>query len=158
MRLIITDEETHLYGSVKDLCIYESNFTKLKESKIKYYVRKNSFILIHFYYLVYFAKIFQPTVVDIVVIMNSEQQKFDLHIEDILIHITPTTIQSIISMVNSIGKLQVTNLLLLILSNISTLLQTTSPEKKEEINPKYLFDPKPLKDTSFWFLEGLFTC
>lgn len=38
--MIIANEQTHFFGSVKDVCVYDSNYNQFKDSKIKYHVRK----------------------------------------------------------------------------------------------------------------------
>lgn len=47
MRLITVGEDTKIYGWLKDLTVYSSNFGELKDSKVKYRVsslRRKSFL------------------------------------------------------------------------------------------------------------------
>ncbi|CAF3681386.1 unnamed protein product [Rotaria sordida] len=94
MRMIQIDNEIKLYGWLKDLTIYSSNFAELKDtknssSKIKY-------------------RILQPAKADIFLSMNNEQQKIDVRISDIIISIAPAAIRTMISVTNSLGMRQST--------------------------------------------------
>ncbi len=46
--------------------------------------------------------------------------------------------------------------LLFVRSNVCMSFQTTIPDEKEITNCKSLFNPKPFKDASFWFIKSLF--
>ncbi len=53
MRMINVGEDTKLYGWLKDLTVYSSNFAELKDSKnsgskIKYRVMKNNLLIFFF--------------------------------------------------------------------------------------------------------------
>ncbi|CAF3667368.1 unnamed protein product [Rotaria sp. Silwood1] len=89
MRIIQVDNETKLYGWLKDLTIYSTNFAELKntknsDSKVKY-------------------RILQPAKADIFLTLNDEQQKIDVRISDIIVSIAPAAIRTVISVTNSLG-------------------------------------------------------
>ncbi len=53
MRMVNVGEDTKLYGWLKDLTVYSSNFAELKDSKnsgskIKYRVMKNNLLIFFF--------------------------------------------------------------------------------------------------------------
>ncbi|CAF1293254.1 unnamed protein product, partial [Didymodactylos carnosus] len=77
-----------------------------------------------------------PLDIDAVLIMNLEEQKIDVRIGDITVQIPPATIHTIRSVTNSLGK-----------------LQSTVQNETEKINDKSIFNPKPFKDASLWFIE-----
>ncbi|CAF4656530.1 unnamed protein product [Rotaria sp. Silwood1] len=92
MRIIQVDNETKLYGWLKDLTIYSTNFAELKntknsDSKVKY-------------------RILQPAKADIFLTLNDEQQKIDVRISDIIVSIAPAAIRTVISVTNSLGTRQ----------------------------------------------------
>ncbi|CAF4750906.1 unnamed protein product [Rotaria sp. Silwood1] len=92
LRMININNNTQLYILLKNLTVYSSNFANLKDSnnsrsKIKY-------------------RILQPTKTDIYLMMNNEQQKMDVQISNIIVNIAPTTIQTIIGVISSLGTLQ----------------------------------------------------
>ncbi|CAF4190264.1 unnamed protein product [Rotaria sp. Silwood2] len=92
MRMIQIDNQTKLYGWLKDLTIYSSNFAELKDtknsgSKVKY-------------------RILQPAKADIFLTMNDEQQKIDIRISDIIVSIAPAAIRTVISVTNSLRTRQ----------------------------------------------------
>ncbi|CAF4694073.1 unnamed protein product [Rotaria sp. Silwood1] len=93
LRMININNNTQLYILLKNLTVYSSNFANLKDSnnsrsKIKY-------------------RILQPTKTDIYLMMNNEQQKMDVQISNIIVNIAPTTIQTIIGVISSLGTLQI---------------------------------------------------
>ncbi|CAF4748604.1 unnamed protein product, partial [Rotaria sp. Silwood1] len=115
LRMININNNTQLYILLKNLTVYSSNFANLKDSnnsrsKIKY-------------------RILQPTKTDIYLMMNNEQQKMDVQISNIIVNIAPTTIQTIIGVISSLGT-----------------LQATAKDEIEKFNLKSLFNPKPIKD------------
>ncbi|CAF0751812.1 unnamed protein product [Rotaria sordida] len=94
MRMINVGEDTKLYGWLKDLTVYSSNFAELKDSK-------NSQSKIKY-------RILQPAKADIIMIMNDKQQKFDLRISDIIVSIAPAAVRTLIAVTSSLGTLQTT--------------------------------------------------
>ncbi|CAF1201535.1 unnamed protein product [Rotaria sordida] len=106
-----------MYGLLKDLTIYGSNFAALKNSKIKY-------------------RVLQPVDIDLILILDLEQQHINVRIGDISIQIPPAAVHTVLNMINSMGE-----------------LQTTARNETEKINSKGIFDPKPFKDASFWFIK-----
>ncbi|CAF4799439.1 unnamed protein product [Rotaria sp. Silwood1] len=105
LRMININNNTQLYILLKNLTVYSSNFANLKDSnnsrsKIKY-------------------RILQPTKTDIYLMMNNEQQKMDVQISNIIVNIAPTTIQTIIGVISSLGTLQ----LILTLKTIEVKLE-----------------------------------
>ncbi|CAF4870017.1 unnamed protein product, partial [Rotaria sp. Silwood2] len=68
--------------------------------------------------------------------MNLEQQKIDVRIEDITIQISPAAVRTVLSLIKSMGK-----------------LETPIRNETEKINSKGIFDTKPFKDASFWFIK-----
>ncbi|CAF3740023.1 unnamed protein product, partial [Rotaria sordida] len=70
----------------------------------------------------------QPVDIDAILIMNIEQQKIDVRIGDITVQIPPAILHTI----------------------HNTVVQTEA----DKINSKTLFDPKPFKDSNFWFIEN----
>ncbi|CAF1248487.1 unnamed protein product [Rotaria sordida] len=106
-----------MYGLLKDLTIYGSNFAALKNSKIEY-------------------RVLQPVDIDLILILDLEQQHINVRIGDIGIQIPPAAVHTVLNMINSMGE-----------------LQTTARNETEKINSKGIFDPKPFKDASFWFIK-----
>jgi hypothetical protein len=109
MRMISVGNDTKLYGWLKDLTVYSSNFAELKDSKnsgskIKY--RVNSKFFIYFSKFI-FIQILQPAKADIIMIMDNEQQKVDLRISDIIVSIAPAAVKTLIAVTSSLGALQV---------------------------------------------------
>ncbi len=105
----IINNNTQLYGWLKDLSVYSSNFAELKsskdsESKVKY--RVSEWRLNSFDYLV-LLKILQPAKADIFMTMDNESQKIDLRISEIIVSIAPAAIRTIIGVTSSLGTLQV---------------------------------------------------
>ncbi|CAF1170061.1 unnamed protein product [Rotaria sordida] len=117
IRMDIVGNNTKIYGSLKDLTIYGSNFAELKTLKVKY-------------------RILQPVDIDGILIMNSKEQKIDLCIGDITIQIPPAAIRTVLNLIKSMGK-----------------LETPVRNETEKINSKGIFDTKPFKDASFWFIK-----
>ncbi|CAF1265249.1 unnamed protein product [Rotaria sordida] len=94
LRMITIDNNTQLYGWLKNLTVYSSNFAELRDSnnagsKIKY-------------------RILQPAKADIYLTMNNEQQKMDVRISDIIVSIAPAAIRTVIGVTSSLGTLQAT--------------------------------------------------
>ncbi|CAF3775950.1 unnamed protein product, partial [Rotaria magnacalcarata] len=94
MRMITVGQDTKLYGWLKDLTVYCSNFTLLRyannlTSKIKYCI-------------------LQPANADVVMIIGKEQEKIDVQISDIIVNIAPAAIRTLIGVTSSLGKRQAT--------------------------------------------------
>ncbi|CAF4998325.1 unnamed protein product, partial [Rotaria sp. Silwood1] len=94
MRMITVDEDIKLYGWLKDLTVYSSNFAELKNSrnsnsKIKY-------------------RILQPAKADVIMILDNKQQKIDVRISDIIVSIAPAAVRTLIGVTSSLGTLQTT--------------------------------------------------
>ncbi|CAF2933999.1 unnamed protein product [Rotaria sp. Silwood2] len=94
MRMITVGEDTKLYGWLKDLTVYSSNFRELKDSnnsnsKIKY-------------------RILQPAKADVIMILDNKQQKIDVRISDIIVSIAPAAVRTLIAVTSSLGTLQTT--------------------------------------------------
>ncbi|CAF0895845.1 unnamed protein product [Rotaria sp. Silwood1] len=92
LRMISIGTNTQLYGWLKNLTVYSSNFAELKDSnnsgsKIKY-------------------RILQPAKADVYLTMNNEQQKMDVRISDIIVSIAPAAIRTVIGVTSSLGTLQ----------------------------------------------------
>ncbi|CAF3586652.1 unnamed protein product [Adineta steineri] len=93
MRISIVNNETKLYGWLRGLTVYSSNFAELKNSnnsvtKIKY-------------------RILQPAEIDVLMTMTNEEQKIDLRISDFMVSIAPAAVRTVIGVMNSLGTLQV---------------------------------------------------
>ncbi|UJR16774.1 hypothetical protein I4U23_003674 [Adineta vaga] len=114
--------ETQLHSSMKNISVYSSNFLELKDSKIIYHI-------------------LQPMNIDIISRMNSMDQCIDVNIKSIHINLSPSVIQLIVNLMNSIDNSQTTSFV-------------TDVDKKVKVQSTSLFDPKPFKDASFWFLTG----
>ena len=56
----------------------------------------------------------QPVNIDTVLMMNNEEQKIDVQIGNITIEILPAMVRTVRNVMNSIGKLQVSELILFI--------------------------------------------
>ncbi|CAF4025308.1 unnamed protein product [Rotaria sp. Silwood2] len=80
--------------------------------------------------------ILQPVDIDAILIMNLEQQNIDVRIGDITIQISPAAVRTVLSLIKSMGK-----------------LETPIRNETEKINSKGIFDTKPFKDASFWFIK-----
>ncbi|CAF1242306.1 unnamed protein product, partial [Didymodactylos carnosus] len=80
-------------------------------------------------------RILQPAKVDLIMISDSYQQKIDVRVSDIIVSIAPAAVRTVINVINSIGALQV-----------------STTKEMEKVNAVSLFDPKPFKDSSFWFI------
>ncbi|CAF1212266.1 unnamed protein product [Rotaria magnacalcarata] len=92
LRMIMIGNETQLYGWLKNLTVYSSNYADIRdsnniESKIKY-------------------RILQPAKVDVFLSMNNEQQKMDVRISEIIVSIAPAAIRTLIGVTSSLGTLQ----------------------------------------------------
>ncbi|UJR10669.1 hypothetical protein I4U23_014864 [Adineta vaga] len=92
MRMLIVNEESSLYGWLKDLTVYSSNFAELKSSansasKVKY-------------------RILQPAKADVFMTTKGQEQKIDLRISDIIVSIAPAAVRTVIAVMNSLGTLQ----------------------------------------------------
>ncbi|CAF4372223.1 unnamed protein product, partial [Adineta steineri] len=68
--------------------------------------------------------------------MTLEEQKIDVNIGDLSINIDPALIKTFAKLSSSIKK-----------------QPQNSKDEKERINSKIIFDPKPFKDSNFWFIE-----
>lgn len=108
MRLITVGEDTKIYGWLKDLTVYSSNFGELKDSKVKYRVsslrKRGVFFFLNFSFV---KQILQPAKADIVMIMDKTQQKIDVRISDIIVSIAPAAVRTLIGVTSSLGTLQV---------------------------------------------------
>ncbi|CAF4295646.1 unnamed protein product, partial [Adineta steineri] len=80
--------------------------------------------------------ILQPTKINVTLATNPNEQIIDVRIGNISVNINPTLISTIASLKNSMGK-----------------QQTNITYEKDKINSKSIFDPKPFKDSSFWFIQ-----
>ncbi|CAF1105334.1 unnamed protein product [Rotaria sp. Silwood1] len=80
--------------------------------------------------------ILQPVSIDAILIMNLKQQKIDVSIGDITIQISPSAVRTVLNLVKLMGK-----------------LETPIRNETEKINSKGIFDTKPFKDASFWFIK-----
>ncbi|CAF3768117.1 unnamed protein product [Adineta steineri] len=80
--------------------------------------------------------ILQPTKINVTLVTNPNEQIIDVRIGNISVNINPTLISTIASLKNSMGK-----------------QQTNITYEKDKINSKSIFDPKPFKDSSFWFIQ-----
>ncbi|CAF4323084.1 unnamed protein product [Rotaria sp. Silwood2] len=94
MRMISIGNDTQLYGWLKNLTVYSSNFAELRDSnnsrsKIKY-------------------RILQPTKADIYLTMNNERQRMDVRISNIIVNIAPAAIRTVINVTSSLGTSQTT--------------------------------------------------
>ncbi|CAF3837772.1 unnamed protein product, partial [Rotaria sp. Silwood1] len=83
--------------------------------------------------------ILQRSEINAMIMMNFDEQKIDLNIGDLTINIDPTLIKTFASLSNSINKKQE---------------QVNPKEEKDKINSKSIFDPKPFKDSTFWFIQN----
>ncbi|CAF3490253.1 unnamed protein product [Rotaria sp. Silwood2] len=77
--------------------------------------------------------------INAMIMMNSDEQKIDLNIGDLTINIDPALIKTFAHLSSSINKKQE---------------QVHPKEEKEKINSKSIFDPKPFKDSTFWFIQN----
>ncbi|CAF4183338.1 unnamed protein product, partial [Rotaria sordida] len=84
--------------------------------------------------------ILQRSEINAIIIMNSDEQKIDLNIGDLNINIDPALIKTFASLSSSINKKQE---------------EINSKEEKEKTNSKSIFDPKPFKDSIFWFIQSI---
>ncbi|CAF3939022.1 unnamed protein product [Rotaria sp. Silwood2] len=115
LRMITIGTNTQLYGWLKNLTVYSSNFAELRESnnsgsKIKY-------------------RILQPAKADIYLTMDNEQQKIDVRISDIIVSIAPAAIRTLIGVTSSLGTLQA-----------ATKEETEKLNSKSLFNPKPIKD------------------
>jgi hypothetical protein len=109
MRMTSIGNDMKLYGWLKDLTAYSSNFAELRDSnnsgsKIKYRVCLNNG---KFFFILIFLKILQPAKADIVIIMDNTQQRIDVRISDIIVSIAPAAVKTLIGVTSSLGTLQV---------------------------------------------------
>jgi hypothetical protein len=109
--MISVGDDTKLYGWLKDLTVYSSNFAELKDSKnsgskIKYRVRGKTSSSI-FRIFCFCSKILQPAKADVIMIMDKQQQKIDVRISDIIVSIAPAAVRTLIGVTSSLGTLQV---------------------------------------------------
>ena len=70
--------------------------------------------------------------------MTNNEQKIDVNLSDLSISIDPKLIKTFVTLANSIQT-----------------IDKKPKEEKEKINSKTIFIPKPFKDSSFWFIQGL---
>ncbi|CAF4357640.1 unnamed protein product, partial [Rotaria sordida] len=81
----------------------------------------------------------QRSEINATIMMNSYEQKIDLNIGDLTINIDPILIKTFASLSSSINEKQE---------------KINSKEEKDQINIKSIFDPKPFKDSTFWFIQN----
>lgn len=53
------------------------------------------------------SQILQPAKADVIMIMNSREQKVDVRVSDIIVSIAPAAVRTLISVTSSLGTLQV---------------------------------------------------
>jgi len=70
--------------------------------------------------------------------MDSEQQKINLEVSDIIVGIAPAAIRTVIGVTSSLGA-----------------LQAATKDETEKINSKSLSNPKTFKDANFWFTKAM---
>ncbi|CAF1065734.1 unnamed protein product [Adineta steineri] len=80
--------------------------------------------------------ILSPSQIHADIMMTLEEQKIDVNIGDLSINIDPALIKTFAKLSSSIKK-----------------QPQNSKDEKERINSKIIFDPKPFKDSNFWFIE-----
>ncbi|CAF1398617.1 unnamed protein product [Adineta ricciae] len=80
--------------------------------------------------------ILKPCEISLSVAITAAEQIIDVHIGDISVDVNPMLIHVIISTVKSLNK-----------------QQATMKQEKEKFDSKTLFDPKPFKDSNFWFIQ-----
>ncbi|CAF2782143.1 unnamed protein product [Rotaria sp. Silwood2] len=115
MHMISVGNDTQLYGCLKNLTVYSSNFAELKGSK-------NSGSKIKYCIL-------QPTKADIYLTMNNERQRMDVRISDIIVSIAPAAIRTVINVTSSLGTLQA-----------AVKTETEKLNSKSLFNPKSIKD------------------
>lgn len=70
--------------------------------------------------------------------MNSTEQKIDVQLGNLSINIDPALIRTFVTLSKSLVETPKVN----------------PNEEKEKVNSKHIFDPRPFKDSTFWFIEG----